>query len=174
MFEQYRLELNPITPVFIGSGKTYSKNEYIYLPEKHQILIPKIPKLFHEIMDRGLVSDYKDFIVSEQNGDLGAWLKACKFELDSEAEWVDYSMNLPIMEEDKFKKVEIQACMKNAYGDPYIPGSSLKGAIRTAMLASFIIHFKENFNKKKARVDSGLHNKFLLFDYIYMKKMDLF
>lgn len=30
---------------------------------------------------------------------------------------------------------------------------------------SLIIHFKGNCNEKKARVDSGLHNKFLLFYY---------
>lgn len=155
--EQFRMELKPITPVHIGGGKSYSKNEYIYLPQKNQIIIPNIPKLFGEIIERKLVDNYQEFIQSEQNKDLSIFLQKNDIEIDAAASWVDYTMELPDMQEEDFKQVEIAACMKNAYGEPYIPGSSLKGAIRTAILGYFAMNYKntnpENYEKVKKKVD---------------------
>lgn len=147
LFEQFKIELKPITPVHIGAGKSYSKNEYIYKPQKNQIIIPNIPKLFGEIIERNLVDNYQKFIQSEQNIDLSIFLQKYDIDIDAEASWVDYTMNLPNMKDDDFRQVEIAACMKNAYAEPYIPGSSLKGVIRTAILGCFAMNYK-NTNPK--------------------------
>ena len=38
----------------------------------------------------------------------------------------------------KGQRMQIMACIKDAYGNPYIPGSSLKGALRTILAAAKI------------------------------------
>jgi CRISPR-associated protein Csm5 len=48
--------------------------------------------------------------------------------------------------------MEIMSFMKDAYGMPYVPGSSLKGMIRTALLSYEITHHPEKFAGAKMQL----------------------
>lgn len=161
LFDTFQIELKTITPVFIGSGKTYSKNEYIYIAEQNKILIPDIPKLFHEIIERNLVTEYQNFIETDQERDLGKWLSNNGFRLYGTESWVSHTMNVPSLDDEQIEKsnadlfpmMELEGCMKNAYGKPYIPGSSLKGAMRTVLFAEFITREKKKNPKRFDRTN---------------------
>lgn len=148
VIENYRIKIYPQSPIHIGSGKTYGKNEYVFLKKDKMILIPDLHKLFHIILSNDLSDDYRRFM--EKNGTeakLGEWLEKSNIDVSKDAEWVRYSMKLSDEAAENFSLMEIQACIKDAYGNPYIPGSSLKGAIRTAILGARVSQNGYKINK---------------------------
>ena len=44
---------------------------------------------------------------------------------------------------------EILTSVKDAYGCPYVPGSSLKGALRTVLLGAVVIRKNEAFAEER-------------------------
>ena len=58
----------------------------------------------------------------------------------------------------KHSPSDIQQHIKDPYGNPYIPGSSIKGMIRTIMLAYDIINNPEKYSDLKDNLEKILFN----------------
>ena len=52
--KSYEMTLHTVGPVFVGSGRTFNKKEYIYLRDKGKVLIPNESLFFQELQKRGL------------------------------------------------------------------------------------------------------------------------
>lgn len=152
----FKIEI--LTPVNIGSGELLSPySDYIY--EKGYVYYIDYDFLLEELSQKadslGLMDEFVAIVRSQASSNIRS-----KFKLKSFLEKVglDYKKyfykKLPTSEE---VREQVQLHVKSA-GQPYIPGSSLKGAIRTALLAhlSFsegekeLIKYIEN-EKKKVR-----------------------
>lgn len=70
--------------------------------------------------------------------DFAAWLQRERIPRKVWEEWTDYKLDSTDAVSDTRSKVEIQTYIKDPYGMVYIPGSSLKGAIRTTLLGAAI------------------------------------
>ncbi len=124
-----RVKVEIITPIFIGSGEQYYPQDYTVL-EDSLCFIDK-EKFFQKIQKEGL---YEEFLKNSEDID-----KLLRF-IDDNSDDSVYIECIDTEEEanDKLfntKSMPLEAFIKDKfYFKPYIPGSSLKGAIRTALL----------------------------------------
>jgi len=126
------VKIETLTPVHIGSGHLlYHNTDFV------KVILNKEPNI-------AIISEEKIWrLLSEQH--LENWLTAitCRENLKDflkrfapEAKSKDYSKRrMPVYCEIKENDV-LKECLHNGLGLPYIPGSSIKGAIRTAILST--------------------------------------
>lgn len=133
----YKMKLKTLSPVHIGSGETISKTEAMIDSLKNTVYIPDTNKLFCGLIQLGLAEKYEESIINGTGFDLMEFLKLNKVPQSTYLSWVRYSYSLGSMEP---KQMNISTCLKDTYSMPYIPGSSVKGAIRTAILAAELLN----------------------------------
>ena len=151
----WKVTLACYTPVFIGSGDTYKKSQYLYDKNEKKVCFLQEEKWIsflgkHDILDdfaRELLRNPSHFnlyaYLNNQPrlrrkygnfaGIKSAMLTAGAIDIDREEDY------LAVGGEDGRKGPnDIAGFIRDAEGSPYIPGSSLKGAFRTAILSSVI------------------------------------
>ncbi len=140
-----RMIIEPLSPVFIGSGEKVGKFETLVDGNKTYILNfdklmenDKFVAFFVENMDKILDPSTKD-------GTLKAIFKYLKIDI---AEYSHTSFPTIYDKNGKPKTLQISRFIQTA-GRFYIPGSSIKGAIRTALIKaneSFAKRFESTLN----------------------------
>ena len=74
-------------------------------------------------------------------------LKAC----------MKYIVDAGDMQQEK-GRMQIMACIKDPYGKPYIPGSSIKGMLRTILLGAEMIQHPEKYGHLAENMQDDLYN----------------
>ncbi|MBR3721342.1 MAG: type III-A CRISPR-associated RAMP protein Csm5, partial [Selenomonadaceae bacterium] len=124
----YEITLTAKAPVFVGNGKSYTKKESVIANDK--VYIINMNKLYAFFSQKKIAPSFEQFMLSNEK-DLRRWLKEKNLFNDA-LKCADYSLNLDTRD---LKGLEIKSAIKDAYGNPYIPGSSLKGPLRTILAA---------------------------------------
>lgn len=134
----YRIKLTTLGPLYIGSGRSVGKKEYIYDRIAKKVYIPDQQKMYGWLIQNGYQAQFMEFMLQEKVPKEGftAWLRQNRIDARVWKEWIAYTLDSSDAVDNDHAKIEIQACMKDAYGMVYVPGSSLKGAIRTALMGS--------------------------------------
>lgn len=149
--EVYDFKLTTAAPLHIGSGKLITKKDYVFDSGRGCAYIFDQEKFFQLLIERNLVDRYESFMLGREQ-DLYRFLKYdCRL---NEAEWkkaVRYSVNT-VSALDRYHSLkDIHTFMRDAYGRAYVPGSSLKGALKTVLLCHFLLNDsgrgKEDANK---------------------------
>lgn len=141
--QAYKVSITTKAPVFVGSGKEYKKFEYLMLP-KNFIGIIDMPKLYQLTYAKKIAPQFEDFMLGKKfaNGkplrDLKRWLDSVNLTQEAMDACIKYKFSLGDIADIPGKPMTIMSCVKDAYDSPYIPGSSLKGVIRTILAAYFI------------------------------------
>lgn len=154
--KQYKVKLIVVGPVFIGSGRQILKNEYIFLDENRKMAVMDMAKLYELAVEHKLESSFEKFM-SENRIPLRKWLRdanierkkymaCCKYILDSSS--VSLSKGINVME-----------FVKDAYGKPYVPGSSIKGMLRTILLTGRILNAKDNYRSEAEKLKEKIQIK---------------
>lgn len=133
--ENYRVKITTIGPLYIGSGKTIGKKDYAYLKNTNQFYFFKTEKLMKELITRNLLERFQNYLIQDRRSDIGEWLRSVNIATNIWLEWVDYSVDAGNLTQQRRDR-NILTFIKNPYGQPYIPGSSIKGALRTALLGA--------------------------------------
>ena len=149
--KNYKIQIKTKAPVFIGDGGVINNREYIYQPREHRIIVPYVDRLYMAVARNGLEEEFQEYILGEKFP-LGSWLLNHGFSGSDFEKWKSYELST----EDYFAAInprtgkprppqDIQKFIKDCYGCPYIPGSSLKGVLRTALLAYVIMENPEKY-----------------------------
>lgn len=138
------------SPVFVGSGEKFKKSEYIYDKRAGEVHFLDESGWIRFLGRHGIMDDFAHALLSNpvhlnlfgylshqerlgrQYGSVGNIMKAMKQEgavLRTE----------PYLGNRDKGPGDIAGFVLDAMGNPYIPGSSLKGAFRTAILAHHIL-----------------------------------
>lgn len=154
-YKVYRMSLTTLSPVFIGSGEELNKSMYVY--NDNEIMIIDEKKLIKELLLRkGL---YESFLNGCSSGDLNL-TNFLEKNLNGYKDIDIYKYKITsysnIKTNGKFNN--INTFIKSSNGKPYIPGSSIKGAIRTAIIANEIYHNKEKYIKTPINNLKNLEN----------------
>ena len=137
--QQYKVKLTLRGPVFVGNGKEYSKKEYLFLPQK-RLGILDIERLYKLMGKEKRIPKFEAFMMSSGKGnDIGRWLDDEGLREKAEKTCIAYSLSRGDTKLEKDKRKQIMACIKDPYGNPYIPGSSLKGMLRTIIAADRLL-----------------------------------
>lgn len=159
----FKLKLKVLSPVFIGQGSEINKKEYLYFPDKNRIFMLDLPKFIDFLDSKVLIDGYKDFMLSKQS-DLRHWLEE-NTELGGNIPYenfISYDISAGDDIDEYHSLNNIDLFIKDKRGAPYIPGSSLKGAIRTAILVDMLSdpdrheHAKKSIEYLNDRLQRGI------------------
>jgi len=119
-----------LTPLHIGTGNSL-KYDYDYLIENGKVLVVDQHSLLQQLMTQ-------DFETLKESTATITKLSELKPILGTLEQGAAYQL-APFSKASSLPKgIEIRAQIKDAFFRPYLPGSSIKGAIRTALLAEMI------------------------------------
>jgi len=155
--KHYRVTVQALSPIYVGSGMKLNPREYIYLPKEKRVIVPKLEIMLSEIAKR-YEQDYINFMMKQQGYDLRHWLEQHRYTRADMARWADYSMDVGDVFAGRPKSREINCFMKDGLGRPYVPGSSLKGAIRTALLVYTMAKKPNDFKKIKSEISNKINS----------------
>lgn len=145
----YTIALTVQSPLFIGSGQKISKKEYLYDTKKNELMMIDLKKLATFLDKKGLMTQYQTFMLDEANKNIYTFFRNYKIQPQDYRQFEDYRINMAgenIQGENTLRDVSL--FLKDAQGNPYIPGSSIKGALRTAIL-TYLIYGKEQKQEQK-------------------------
>ncbi|MDR2089285.1 MAG: type III-A CRISPR-associated RAMP protein Csm5 [Clostridiales Family XIII bacterium] len=152
--KRFRVIVKALAPVHIGSGDEIGKKEYILCGE-NEIYFPNVAKMYGYFSKKGKAEEFERFLLNDGR-DLRDWLRKNDIRRD-EWNWGGYRLSRPAPQSDKrgvpVRFNEIKTFVKDPYGLPYIPGSSLKGALRNVIIGEMILRDKSGaFSKRKAEL----------------------
>lgn len=136
--ENYCVELRTFGPVFIGAGFQYSKNGYLFDPRERTISIIREDALLKWIIESGNVDAYERYVLTESSMGLNRMLERMSISPKEKQKLIRYTIDVGSVLREGISLKQIDAFIRNANGEAYIPGSSLKGALRTSLLFSEI------------------------------------
>ncbi len=176
----YKVKLRVITPLFVWSGKVINRSQYIDFKDKHVGMING-QKLIRFLSEYKVLNEYEKYIFSstEKNPidlfefleNLGNERKIPNIPLK---DLCDYTINTFDLDEKKERLNDIHLFMKNIYQQPYIPGSSLKGALRTALINAMVSQSIKNQEKGwRILCDRTLNKKECERRFQYFEEKDL-
>jgi len=152
-----KIKIETLTPVHIGSGRELMRDvEFLTMPSDGEDVFVVIDeeKVFNIVGEEN-ISAWVNII--ETKGDLKSYLKQRKPNL--KASEIAKREILIFIEDDFSKNKSLKEQLHDGRGKRYIPGSSLKGAIRTAVLSQKVLQntdlaknnktdFKQQFSAK--------------------------
>ena len=134
--ERVRIKLMVKSPLYIGSGEKLTAKEFILDNARHIVHVPSMPDMVNAFLNarqRGLSEEFIRFMTDANQKRLADFLTRRGIPLNPPPAWVRYS----IQAQPEFAGMNgLLTFIKNADGEAYIPGSSLKGAVRTALIAA--------------------------------------
>ena len=136
----FELQLETKSPVFIGNGKSYTKKEYLFDPKRKIVSFLDEQKFFTYLVRHGLTDDYERFILRDVGKNLFSFLQNdCRVSREDMEALIRCRIDAAdALDEDHTLK-EIQQFVCNPAGQVYVPGSSIKGALRTALLKALLL-----------------------------------
>lgn len=149
MMRYWEMELDVCTPLFIGSGEKITKLDYVYQSSNGMVYMLDEAKWASFLKCARLMNDFTSKVEAlGKRFSLDSYLKNHR-ELAARLHTSDIVMELkrrgvfhegiPAYVTGKNPK-DIVTFARNGLGERYIPGSSLKGAFRTAILAYVLLN----------------------------------
>lgn len=156
--EKKTYELTCISPIHIGSGDVLKPIDYAYDKDKQIIYFLDERKWQHYLMSRGLLDDFAAY-VSKKRPTLQDWMRLHRISYHTIREMsctiCRVLTNNPVQVKHSIN--DIHRCLTNPKGIPYIPGSSLKGALRTGLLAWWLKRHPEVHAKYWDEIRENCH-----------------
>ena len=139
--ESYDLYLLTRCPLFVGNGKSYNKTEYMFDPNTFEVAILDEHAFVQFLVKHNLMDLYESFILSDrENKRLYPFLsKDCGMTRSEINSITRYKLYAGYALDDAHTLKEIYSFNRDSSGKAYIPGSSLKGALRTVLLQQMIL-----------------------------------
>ena len=139
--QEYTLTLTTKAPVFVGSGFVYGKMDYIFDAARQTVSFINQTQFFQLLIDRDLIDKYESFILNKRPTDtIQYFLKnICKLDAKTINSLIVNRVSAADALDENHSLKEIQAFIRRADGRAYIPGSSLKGCLRTVLLTNMLL-----------------------------------
>ncbi len=161
-WEHKTYELTCISPIHIGNGELLKQYEYIFTKDRNQQRIYFLDKAkwITFLVRHDLIDDYAQSVFSGRMN-LYGWLQSQRIGSLSAIirEVCNASADVYLVRERQQRVNDISRQVKTPDGVPYIPGSTLKGAIRSAILFHDIRQHPEAYlpfwNRIKAAMEAG-------------------
>lgn len=143
----YRLVLTASGPIHVGNGERYGKKDYF--SHNRGIAILDVPKFVSQLGEE----DFKEYIcflqsgTGDRNGNLQCFLE------DRPTVWAIAQKSIAYTIDSQLSKArrgvyqyhDVLQFIKDAYGKPYVPGSSVKGMLRTALLTCMVLEDRSSY-----------------------------
>ena len=134
---RYRLEFETAGPVHIGNGSQYGKKDYYAIGNDIVVLDTR---KFVSLLDKQKIDLYCSFL-ENNNAKLQDFLQKNPDMKKLAVQSVAYKVNSPLAtaRRGSIQYHDVWEFVKDPYGNPYVPGSSVKGMLRTAILLNMLL-----------------------------------
>lgn len=157
--EVYRAQLTVLGPVFIGSGNELSKKEYLFLNGRKTVGIIDIQAFYRMVSQKGLRNRFEMFMMDTRpRTNLSDWIRENGIKEQEIKKCLKYTIDSGDTVIQRGTPIQIMECIKDPYGMPYIPGSSIKGMLRTILLNGEVIQNPERFRRGKEELLFAVRN----------------
>ena len=174
MKKYYTLTVKTLAPVHIASGKKINKLEYVYSKDSKTVYVMDMIKFSGFLVKRKLTDV---FINRIQSGDktfsLASFLNEKAVTENEYKQIAAYSYKNDNVSVSP-NQMEIQEFVKDAYGCPYIPGSSIKGALRTSIAYDEIMNHHGKYSKISRNIASDFNDNKRMNSYENELKTNIF
>ncbi|HAG13860.1 MAG TPA: type III-A CRISPR-associated RAMP protein Csm5 [Ruminococcus sp.] len=138
----YTAELETLSPVHIGCGEKLTKLDYVFSEQSGTVYVLHPMKLFRGLQQYRLLETFEKGL--PRNTSMTDFLKQNSVPEKAYASWASYSF---AASRDTLKRgqQEIQKFVKDAYGMPYVPGSGLKGSLRSILATNAVLQNRSAF-----------------------------
>ena len=171
MMRYWEMELDVCTPLFIGSGEKITKLDYVYQSSNGMVYMLDEAKWASFLKRARLMNDFTSKVEAlGKRFSLDSYLKNHR-ELAARLHTSDIVMELkrrgvfhegiPAYVTGKNPRLyDIVTFARNGLGERYIPGSSLKGAFRTAILAYVLLNIDRTkcYNELEHATRNGVNH----------------
>ena len=153
-----KMKLEVLTPLHIGGADYKSKldkKEYIFDKDKKTLTLIDNEKFIAFLIKKNLFEKYIAYIennvnakvmIQNRNINLFNFLKVNNIDKDIQ----DFRKKAPIKLDMNIENMnDIKLMLRDVQGKPYIPGTSIKGALINLLLVDYIIKNREKFSKEK-------------------------
>jgi CRISPR-associated protein Csm5 len=150
----YALRVETIGPLYVGSGQTIGKKEYIFVPQEKRVYIPDLRRMQQFLSRAHLLERYEDYLLHDSY-DFLRWLRNNQVPPSEYKKFTAYTVASGDAVFENRGKKEILTFQKDAYGCPYVPGSSVKGALRTILLGAEILSQPQKYSADGERIQQA-------------------
>ena len=129
-------------PVFVGCGRSYTKKEYIFdlNPNSNRVSFVDEHKFFTYLAEHGLADAYESYILDFKRQNLRDFLKDdCKLSVSEIRSMIRCEVDAGDALDERHTLKEIQRFIRDGNDRVYVPGSSIKGALRTVLLKAMLL-----------------------------------
>ena len=154
-YQYYTVTLETLAPVHIGCGRSLTKLDYIYSPASKTVHILEPMKLFRGLQQYGLLETFEKGLSHSMS--MTDFVTKNSVPEKAFSQWASISYSVSGIDL-KRGQWEIQSFVKDAYGLPYIPGSGLKGALRTVIETSCILQKQKEISGISAKVSAEINH----------------
>lgn len=151
----YKLVMETLGNVHVGNGEKLSTLDYVFdsKSEKYGLLDPS--KWMGFLSDKNFLEEYLKNIESKGESISNyLWLVGKgvdPWEIDL-YRYIIENVKVRVKQGEAKKLNDIAGITKNVEGKPYIPGSSIKGMLRTALLSVFLYNNKTEYQKEMEEI----------------------
>ena len=133
----FHIVLTALSPVHIGSGQEVLKKNFLFDSKSGTVTFYDMDKLFGLIAKYGKIDQYERYMLSGDDR-MERFISSCELTRNDFREAELYSVQTAGVFDSEHTLTSIRKFVRLADSRPYIPGSSLKGALRTVVLHSLI------------------------------------
>ena len=152
------------SPVFVGSGEKFMKSQYIYSKDERKVYFLDETGWIRFLNRHGILDDFSSSLLNNPvHFSLFSYISRQRRLQNKYGSARNILQTMKqegaILRTDPFEgnynkgPKDIHGFTLDVYGNPYIPGSSLKGAFRTAILMHYIFQnrklYKQNWERLK-------------------------
>ena len=161
--------LRVVTPVNIGDGTSLSPIEYLYNYKENTVMLLHQLEWHQYLKRKRLLAEYEKYLtyLKSKPIPLYDWLTR----LLSRHDFSEIQLGLAVRAKIKANSQEyssdskkslntFQTCLRSVSGDVYIPGSSIKGVIRTAILYHLLKQDKKTCEELKKEINKLINSNY--------------
>ncbi|MCD8145798.1 MAG: type III-A CRISPR-associated RAMP protein Csm5 [Clostridiales bacterium] len=157
--QAYDLTLSVCSPLFVGTGRSLAKNEYLYNSYQGTVSFVDEQAFLSLLIERGLVDKYEDYILSGDTRLYGFLRDTCGLTQREIEQIAPRTIQAGNAMGQNGNKAQIHCFQRDSAGRAYIPGSSLKGALRTVWLAARILEEENRSDRRFNQPNPDYANK---------------
>ena len=158
---KYKMKLEVLTPLHIGGADYKSKldkKEYVFDKDKGTLTLIDSEKFISFLIKKNLFDDYIFYIqknLTLKNNKQDKNIKLIDFlkSRDIYKNIEEFRKKVPIKIDAEIEEMnDIKLMLRNLQGKPYIPGTSIKGALVNFLLVNYIINNRDKFKNEKNKI----------------------
>lgn len=169
------IEFQTLSPVFIGGGRELNKKEYIYDRNSGSIYLVDFRKMCEGLQARRLLDAFEEYLMEDtqtqsrqqgtfRNRELIHFLKDNRVPETVYKNWYIGAVKVADKSMNMHSAKSIQMFMRNAANEPYVPGSSFKGMLRTVLETKYYLENRAEADEMADRIRNARkqgRNKYL-------------